>query len=66
LKCRHRQCHISFADNPFTLLQGLRIGKRGDWSVRVSDPRKEEDKEEMKSMADAKRGEILVTPGGHD
>lgn len=32
----------------------------------MSDPRKEEDEEEIKSMADAKRGGILVTPGGHD
>lgn len=60
------QCRIFFADNPFTSLQGLRIRKRRDGSIGMSDLRKKEDKEEIKSMADAERGGILVTPGGHD
>lgn len=55
-----------FADSPFTLLQGLWTRKRGDWSVGMSDSRKEESKEEIKSMADAERGGTLITPGGHD
>lgn len=55
-----------FADSPFTLPQGLRMRKRGDWSVGMSDSRKEESKEEIKSMADAERGGTLITPGGHD